>query len=60
VRRVWAGIPDTFFSVPAHGDYKGYIAGFLTINDEGEYVFNVYKKYAGRFPGTEKEVVCEQ
>lgn len=28
-RRVWAGIPDTFFSIPAHGRVAGrYVAGF--------------------------------
>lgn len=49
VRRVWAGIPDTFWTIPCHGKWKGkYVAGFLTSReDDGALVFNVYKKYTG-------------
>lgn len=33
VRRVWAGIPDTFFSIPAHARIAGqYVAGFLMVD----------------------------
>lgn len=32
VRRVHAGIPDTYFSIPAHGRAFGrYVAGYLTV-----------------------------
>lgn len=56
LRRVWAGIPDTFFSVPAHARInEKYVRGFLTVGEtndlldtydaklDGEWVFNVYK-----------------
>lgn len=34
VRRVWAGIPDTFFSIPSHGTLRGrYVAGFVMVDD---------------------------
>lgn len=34
-RRVWAGIPDTYFSIPAHGRIGGkYVAGFLMVETE--------------------------
>lgn len=34
VRRVWAGIPDTYFSIPAHGRIAGrYVAGWLSVED---------------------------
>ena len=34
LRTVHAGIPDTFFSIPAHGRLNGrYVAGFLMIDD---------------------------
>lgn len=33
VRRVWAGIPDTFWTIPAHGRFHGrYVSGFLTVD----------------------------
>ena len=45
-RRVWAGIPDTYFSIPAHAKVTGkYVAGFLT-SHEGEWQFNEYTKYS--------------
>lgn len=41
-RRVRAGIPDTFFSIPAHARINGrYTSGFLTC-DEGVLRFNEY------------------
>ena len=31
-RRIYAGIPDTFFSIPAHGRIAGrYVAGWVTV-----------------------------
>lgn len=43
VRRVWAGIPDTFFSIPAHARIgRHYVAGFLTSND-GVWTFHANK-----------------
>lgn len=45
VRRIFAGIADTYFSIPAHGRLKGkYVKGFLTRREDGEFVFNVYEK----------------
>lgn len=45
VRRVFAGIPDTFFTIPAHGRLSGrYVAGFLTVRDDGELVFSIRSK----------------
>ncbi len=36
VRAVRAGIPDTFFTVPAHGRIAGrYVSGYLTHNEKG-------------------------
>lgn len=50
VRVVWAGIADTYFSIPAHGRLKGkYLRGYLSVQDHpdlpdyGEFVFHVYK-----------------
>lgn len=35
VRRVWGGIADTFFTVPAHGRMNGkYVAGYLYIDND--------------------------
>jgi len=41
VRRVWAGIPDTFFSIPAHATIQGrYTAGWLSLDDnDGAFIF---------------------
>lgn len=34
LRRVWAGIADTFFTIPAHGRWRGlYVAGYLSVDD---------------------------
>jgi hypothetical protein len=46
IRRVWAGIPDTYFSIPAHGRYRGhYLAGRLLIRDEdGELEFILHPR----------------
>ncbi len=48
VRRAWAGIPDTWFSIPAHGRIGGkYVAGYLTFadgfgpEDEGTLLFKI-------------------
>jgi hypothetical protein len=33
-RRIWAGIPDTFFSIPAHARVDGkYLSGWVGIDD---------------------------
>jgi hypothetical protein len=52
IRRVWAGIPDTYFSIPAHGRIRGkYVAGFLYFEDGldspdyGEFKFHIFKRY---------------
>lgn len=40
LRRVWAGIPDTFYSIPAYGYLRGKrVKGFLTV-DDGALTFN--------------------
>lgn len=45
IRSVTAGIPDTYFSIPAHGRIgRKYVSGFLGINDEGEYYFHIYER----------------
>lgn len=37
IRTFTAGIPDTYFSIPAHGRIKGrYVVGSLTIDSEDE------------------------
>lgn len=39
-RRVWAGVPDTFYTVPAYGRVQGKrVKGFLTV-EEGVLIFN--------------------
>lgn len=41
VRKVTAGVADTYFTVPAHGYVRGrYVSGFLTV-EEDEYHFTV-------------------
>jgi len=41
IRTVYAGIPDTFFSIPAHTRINGwYASGFLTL-EEDRYVFTL-------------------
>ena len=38
------GIPDTFFSIPGYAIVKGkYVPGYLTVREDGEYLFNVRK-----------------
>lgn len=45
IRMCWAGIPDTFFSIPAHAQIRGkYVAGFITCRDDGEFEFNLYHR----------------
>lgn len=45
VRRVWGGIPDTFFTIPAHGWMKGKsVTGYLTCDEDRTWVFHVSKK----------------
>lgn len=40
VRVVWAGIPDTYFTIPAHIRSGGkYVAGYLTSDSNGELHF---------------------
>jgi len=41
IRRVWAGLPDTFYSIRAFGYLRGkYVKGFLTVDDNGVLTFN--------------------
>lgn len=49
VRRVWGGIPDTFFTIPAHGRLAGkYVSGYLHFQSDsdkpnhGELLFHIY------------------
>jgi hypothetical protein len=58
IRRVWAGIPDTYFSIPAHARIKGrYVRGSLSVGSqfsdhEGEFEFVIYRqRCASRYPG---------
>ena len=45
VRAFRAGIPDTFFSIPACGRLRGrYVSGFLTRDDSGELRFTLCRK----------------
>ena len=45
LRRVWAGLPDTFYTIPAHGRVRGkYVKGFLTVDVHGVLVFNYEKE----------------
>ena len=51
VRVVWGGIPDTFFSIPAHATLNGkYVKGWLGFDDKpespdyGELVFHPSKE----------------
>jgi len=40
LRRVWAGLPDTFYTIPAYGRVQGRrVKGYLTV-DEGVLTFN--------------------
>ena len=47
LRRAWCGIPDTYFSIPAHARVSGrYVAGWIGVQDDpdkpdyGEYLFH--------------------
>ena len=42
VRTVWYGIPDTYFTIPAHGRISGkYVKGYVSIDSESsELVFH--------------------
>jgi len=43
VRRVWVGIPDTYFSIPAHARLNGrYVSGWVGCED-GVFVFHPNK-----------------
>lgn len=45
VRRVWGGISDTYFTIPAHATIRGrYVAGFLMVDTET----NVLRFHANR------------
>ena len=45
VRRVWGGIPDTYFSISAHATIRGrYVAGFLMVDTNR----NVLRFHANR------------
>ncbi len=57
IRTVTLGVPDTFFSIPAHGRIDGrYVSGFVSIADwrdeeehgipEGTYLFTPTGRYA--------------
>lgn len=51
VRRVWGGIPNMFFSIPAHGRIsKRYVRGWLLIEGDdnvAELHFHLNAKYRG-------------
>lgn len=45
IRTCWAGVPDTFFSIPAHARVRGkYVAGYIGYNQDGEFTFNPYNR----------------
>jgi hypothetical protein len=48
LRRVWGGIPDTYFTIPAHGRFRGgYVHGFLTCEGPARhFVFHIQRKSA--------------
>lgn len=42
IRTVTLGIPDTFFTIPAHGRVSGrYVVGYVSVADDGEYEFTI-------------------
>lgn len=46
VRTVYAGIPDTYFSAPAHAKMAGkYIAGWVGVNTDGATNANAYLEF---------------
>lgn len=47
IRAVTLGIPDTYFSIPAHGRIKGkYVSGFITCDENEVYLFHERKREA--------------
>jgi len=41
IRVVLCGIPDTYFSIPAHCTIKGkYTTGYVSSDSDGEFVYN--------------------
>jgi len=46
LRRVWGGIPDTYFTIPAHGRIAGrYLHGFLTCEGAARHlVFHIQQR----------------
>ena len=41
LRRVWAGLPDTFYTVPAWGRVRGRrVKGYLAVTEDGVLIFN--------------------
>ena len=41
VRTITVGIPDTYFTIPGHTTINGkYTRGYVSVNDDGEYVFS--------------------
>lgn len=41
LRIVTLGVPDTYFTIPAHGRINGkYVSGFVSMADDGEYEFS--------------------
>jgi len=45
LRAVTLGVPDTFFSIPAHARVRGrYVSGFVSTREDGEYEFTEVKK----------------
>jgi hypothetical protein len=41
IRVVLAGIPDTYFSIPAHVTINGhYTSGYVTTDSDGEFVYH--------------------
>lgn len=48
LRRVWAGIPDTFSTIPAHGQAHGrYFSGHLMLARDGTLDFWPHVKHGG-------------
>jgi hypothetical protein len=57
VRRAWAGIPDTYFTIPAHGRMNGkYVSGYLTVADWGDEDKGIAPAGTVLFRLTKKEV----
>ncbi len=53
VRKGVCGIPDTFFSIPARIKAHGKtVTGFITVNDDGTYMFHAGGKNGNTFGGT--------